>query len=153
MGITAAVDRGDLLAWWQGALAGLHAAVEVQSVEAAGPSGGLYASEIFLDEHGQATVFVPVRGPVRSVGGVESLVVPPAELAVVTHHGPLADIDVELGAYVTLHEISVNGPLREYYLRVTRHSTDASHWTTEVGWPIFRADQQPGSHHGPIARP
>lgn len=77
MGITAAVDRGDLLAWWQGALAELHAAVEAQSLEATGPSGGLYASEIFQVDHGRATLFVPVRGPVRPIGRVESLVVPP----------------------------------------------------------------------------
>lgn len=68
MGITAAVDRADLLPWWSGALAELHAAVQAQHMEATGPTGGLYASEIFQDEHGQATVFVPVHGDVRAIG-------------------------------------------------------------------------------------
>lgn len=143
IGISAAVDRGDLLPWWQGALAELHAAVEAQRLESTGPSGGLYASEIFQDDHGQATVFVPVLGSVRPIGRVASLTVPAAELAVITHHGPLADVDLtygELGAYTARHEISVAGPLREYYLRDARHTPDPTRWTTEIGCPVFRAE-------------
>ena len=46
-----------------------------------------------------------------------------------------------LGAYVAAHEISVDGPLREYYLRRRRSTprTEAE-WRTEIGWPIFRSD-------------
>lgn len=141
--ITAAVDRADLLPWWQGALAELHAAVQAQHLEATGPTGGLYASEIFQDEHGHATVFVPVQGNVRSIGRVEPFLVPAAELAVITHHGPLADVDLtygELGAYTMRHEISVTGPLREYYLHDARHTPDPAQWITEIGWPVFRAE-------------
>ncbi|WP_019927175.1 MerR family transcriptional regulator [Nocardia sp. BMG111209] len=141
--ITAAVDRADLLAWWHGALGELHATVQAQNLDPTGPTGGLYASEIFQDDHGEATVFVPVQGLVRAVGRVESFLVPAAELAVITHHGPLADVDLtygELGAYTTRHEISVAGPLREYYLLDARHTRDTTRWTTEIGWPIFRAE-------------
>ncbi|MBR7831813.1 MerR family transcriptional regulator [Actinospica durhamensis] len=141
--ITADVERGDLLPWWEGALAELHAAVRAQNLDPTGPSGGLYSSEIFQVDRGQATVFVPVQGPVRAIGRVGSLVVPGAELAVITHHGPLADVDLTygvLGAYTARHEISVAGPLREYYLRDARHSPDPAEWATEIGWPIFRAD-------------
>jgi effector-binding domain-containing protein len=58
----------------------------------------------------------------------------------VTHHGPLANIDLayaELGSYATRHEISVDGPLREYYLRDSRDTPDPAGWATEIGWPIF----------------
>nr|WP_255431356.1 GyrI-like domain-containing protein [Streptacidiphilus sp. PB12-B1b] len=128
----------------------MHAAVQAQALEPTGPSGGLYASEIFQDDRGRATVFVPVEGRVRCIGRVESLVVPGAELAVITHRGSLADIDLtygELGAYTTRHEISVAGPLQEYYLRDARHSPDPSQWATEIGWPVFRAvpDEPPGT--------
>lgn len=143
MAITADVDRTDLLAWWQGALGELHAAVEAQHLDPTGPTGGLYASEIFQDDRGEATVFVPVQGHVRRIGRVEPFLVPPAELAVITHHGPLADVDLaygQLGAYTTRHEISVAGPLREYYLLDARHTHDSARWTTEIGWPIFRAE-------------
>jgi DNA-binding transcriptional MerR regulator len=143
VGIQQLVDREDLLAWWQGALGELHATVRAQGLEAAGPSGGLYASELFQDGRGQATVFIPVEATVRSIGRVVPFVVPAAELAVLNHHGPLADIDItygELGAYATAHEISVEGPLRENYL-VDAHTTPhPEEWRTEIGWPIFRSD-------------
>lgn len=66
-------------------------------------------------------------------------------MAVVAHHGSLADVDLtdgELGAYVTRHEISVDGPLREYYLRDAHDYPDPGQWETEIGWPIFRADSR-----------
>jgi effector-binding domain-containing protein len=48
------------------------------------------------------------------------VVIPAAELAIISHHGSLADADLsyaELGSYATTREISIDGPLREYYLR------------------------------------
>ena len=62
-GITAIVSSPDVLPWWQGALGELHATVRAQSLHATGPSGGVYASELFQHERGEATVFVPVEGP------------------------------------------------------------------------------------------
>jgi effector-binding domain-containing protein len=143
VGIQETVDREDILAWWQGALGELRAAVGAQGVSPAGPSGGLYASEIFQYGRGEATVFIPATGSVRAVGRVESLLIPGAELAVVRHHGSLSDIDLtygELGAYVMKHEISVDGPLRENYLRAFLETEDPAEWETEIGWPIFRSD-------------
>ena len=143
-GIRAVVDRADVLTWWQGALGELQASVRAQRLSAAGPPGGVYESTLFTDDHGEATVFVPVSGPVRSVGRVAPVTVPPAELAVISHHGPLADADLSyaaLGSYATRHEISVDGPLREYYLRGLADTPDEAEWRTEIGWPIFRADR------------
>lgn len=77
---TTHVDRGDLLPWWEGAFAELHAAVQAQTLDATGPSGGEYASEIFQDDHGQATLFLSVANPVRAIGRVQPLQVPAAEL-------------------------------------------------------------------------
>jgi DNA-binding transcriptional MerR regulator/effector-binding domain-containing protein len=136
------VDRSDLLDWWQGALGELHATVRAQRLTATGPSGGLYASDIFQHDRGEATVFIPVDGAVRAVGRVESLVVPGAELAVLRHQGPLDDLDLaygQLGSYATRHEISVAGPLRESYLRDAWTDDDPADWEIELGWPIFRA--------------
>lgn len=68
---------------------------------------------------------------------------PAAELAIVTHNGSLADVDLtysELGSYATGHEISVDGPMREYCLRDSHSTPDPAQWETEIGWPIFRAD-------------
>jgi DNA-binding transcriptional MerR regulator len=148
IGIRDVVDRPDMLSWWQGALGELHAIVKAQRLSPAGPSGGLYASEIFTGDRGEATVFIPVDGSVRPVGRVASIVVPAAELAVVTHHGSLHDVDITygtLGSYVMRHELGVDGPVREYYLRSAQDADDPCEWQTQIGWPIFRADGTGGA--------
>jgi DNA-binding transcriptional MerR regulator len=141
--IQATVDREDMLDWWQGALGELHATAIAQRLELAGSPGGVYASEIFQHGRGQATVFLPTDASARAVGRVEPLTVPQAELAVMVHHGSLADGDLtygELGAHVMRHEISVDGPLREYYRVGFLDELDPASWETELGWPIFRSD-------------
>ena len=141
-GIAQNVGREDILPWWQGALGELHATVRAQGLRPAGPAGGLFASELFTRDRGDATVFVPVAADVRAVGRVTPRVIPAAELAVATHHGSLDDIDVtygRLGSYVTAHEIGVDGPLREYYLAGERDTRDQDQWHTEIAWPFFRA--------------
>ncbi len=146
-GIVAVVDHADIIPWWQGALGELRATVRGQGLRLAGPPGGVFASELFTREHGEATVFVPVEGPgdggVRSIGRVTPVTIPAAELAVISHLGSLSDADLSyatLGSYATRHEISVDGPLREYYLHGAGEVTDEAEWRTEIGWPIFRAD-------------
>jgi hypothetical protein len=47
-----------------------------------------------------------------------------------------------LGAHVIRHEISVEGPLREYYLAGLLDTQDPTSWETEIGWPIFRSDPE-----------
>jgi DNA-binding transcriptional MerR regulator/effector-binding domain-containing protein len=141
--IGAGVDRADTLAWWQGALGELQATVRAQGLQAAGPPGGVFDSGIFTHDRGEATVFVPVQGRVRVIGRVAPMVIPAAELAIISHHGSLADADLsyaKLGSYAATHEISIDGPLREYYLRGVGDTPDQAEWRTEIGWPIFRAD-------------
>jgi DNA-binding transcriptional MerR regulator/effector-binding domain-containing protein len=141
--IGAVVDRADALAWWQGAIGELHATVRAQGLHATGPAGGVFASELLQQDRGQATVFIPVPGSVRPIGRVTSAVIPAAELAIISHHGSLADADLsyaKLGSYATTHEISIDGPLYEYYLRGAGETTDEAEWRTEIGWPIFRSD-------------
>jgi DNA-binding transcriptional MerR regulator len=136
------VDREDLLAWWRGALGELHAILGAKGLQPAGPAGGMYASEIFQHGRGNATVFIPSEGAASAVGRVERLVVPQAELAIMLHRGSLDDGDLtygKLGAHVMRHEISVEGPLREYYLVGFLETVDPDQWETEIGWPIFRS--------------
>jgi DNA-binding transcriptional MerR regulator len=147
-GIAAVVDHADVLAWWQGALGELRATVRAQGLRPAGPPGGVFASELFTREHGQATVFIPVESGVRAIGRVTPVTVPAAELVVISHLGSLSDADLSyaaLGSYATRHEISVDGPLREYYLRGAGEAADEAEWRTEIGWPIFRADAPRGT--------
>jgi DNA-binding transcriptional MerR regulator len=141
--IEAVVEHGDLGVWWPGAIAELHATVTAQQLRIAGPTGGLYAAELFQDARGHAVVFIPVAGAVKSIGRVRPFTVPAAELAIVTHAGSHDDVDraySELGAYVATHEIGVAGPIREYYLRDPHEHPDPATRLTEIAWPVFRSN-------------
>ena len=143
LGVGEIIDRDDLPAWWQGALGELRGVVLAQGVHVTGARGGLFASELFQHGRGQATVFVPTEGEARPVGRVFPLVVPEAELAVLTHRGSHEDMDIsygQLGSYVTTHEISIDGPVRENYLVDAADVADSAQWVTEICWPVFRSD-------------
>jgi DNA-binding transcriptional MerR regulator len=138
--ITSIVDVGELAAWYQGALGEIAATLSAQGLIASGPSGGIYAKELFTEECGQATLFVPTAGEVRPVGRVEPISVSGAELAVIIHRGSHNDLDRSYGAlatYVTEHAVAVDGLIREYYVVGPPETDDQSAWRTEVGWPIF----------------
>jgi effector-binding domain-containing protein len=138
--ITGVVDVSDLLPWNSGALGELYATLAAQGIAPSGPAGGSYANDVFSDERGEVTIFVPAAAEVRPLGRVVPLVVPAAELAVIRHAGSHDDVDRAYGtlaAYVTEHALAVDGPIREYYL-VGRHDTPhGDEWRTEIGWPVF----------------
>jgi DNA-binding transcriptional MerR regulator len=139
--ITGTVSAEESAAWLRGALGELHATLAAGNVPAGGPAGGIYADEVFTRHRGQVTIFVPCAGPVCAMGRVTSLVIPAAELAVIEHRGPPADVDRAYGtlaAYVARHALPVDGPIREYYLVGQGDTPDTSRWRTEIGWPIFR---------------
>jgi len=80
----------------------------------------------------------------RAVGRVEPFLVPPAELAVVRHRGPHDDVDLAyraLGEYALAHEISLDEPLREYYVELSWDTAGSTQWLTDLCWPVFRADR------------
>lgn len=139
--ITDVVDAEDSVSWLQGALGELRATLAAQDVPADGPSGGIFADDLFTHHRGPATVFIPCTGPIRPVGRVTALVVPAVELAVITHSGPPADVDrayAALATYVARHALAVDGPIREYYLVGQHDTADTTQWRTEIGWPVFQ---------------
>jgi DNA-binding transcriptional MerR regulator len=138
--ITAVVDVQDAGPWYQGALAELFATLAAQHLSPSGTAGAIWSNEIFTDERGGATIFVPCTADVRPVGRVVPLLIPGVELAVTVHAGPHVGIDRAygaLGSYVAGHAIGVDGPIREYYLVGAHESADDRDWRTEIGWPIF----------------
>jgi len=138
--ITDIVDRAEALTWYQGAMGELTATLRAQDINPTGPAGGVFDTELFTDERGRATIFLPCHPSPRPVGRVSITVIPPAELATIVHPGPHTDIDRTYGAlasYVTRHALAVDGPIREYYLVGPSETRDESLWRTEVGWPIF----------------
>lgn len=135
------VDAEESVAWLQGALGELRATLAARNAPGGGPAGGIYSDEVFTRHRGQVTIFVPCAEPPQPTGRVTSALIPAAELAVIEHRGPPADVDRAYGilaAYVTRHALAVAGPIREYYL-VGQHDTpDTAQWRTEIGWPIFQ---------------
>ena len=148
--ITDIVDKADALAWYRGAIGELAAALSAQHIRPAGPAGGVFETELFTEDRGRATVFLPCDTVPQPIGRVGATVIPPAELATIVHSGPHTDIDRThgaLAAYVTQHALAVDGPIREYYLVGPSETRDDSSWRTEVGWPIFqtRHTRRPGN--------
>ena len=138
--ITSVVDATDLLPWYQGALGELHATLAAEGVATSGPAGGVFATEVFADERGEATIFVPAAAAIRQLGRVGPLVIPAAELAVIRHAGSHADVDLSYGtlaAYVAEHALAVDGPIREYYVVGWHDTPYEDAWRTEIAWPIF----------------
>jgi DNA-binding transcriptional MerR regulator len=139
--ITDVLDARDIGPWFAGALGELRATLEAQRLVAAGPPGGLYATGLFTDDLGEATLFLPSERDVRPTGRVREIVVPAAELATTTHAGSHDDVDRAYGAlatYVAEHAIGIGGPIRETYLVGRLDTADPSLWRTRIGWPIFR---------------
>ena len=138
--ITEIVDVTDAMTWYQGALGELYATLSAQGIEPLATAGGIFSNELFTDDRGTATVFVPCGTSVQRMGRVAALVVPAVELATTVHVGPHNGIDREYGAlasYVTEHALAVAGPIREYYLVDRNDTANPAAWRTEVGWPIF----------------
>jgi DNA-binding transcriptional MerR regulator len=144
--ITSTVGIADLEVWYQGAIGEIQGTLSAQGVVVSGPPGGIYANELFADERGDATLFLPVTGEFRPVGRVRPMSVPAAELAVITHSGSHDDLDRSYGAlatYVSEHALAVDGLIRECYLIGPHDTDDESAWRTEIGWPIFETRPQP----------
>ena len=144
--ISDVVDQADLASWFQGAFGELYATLDAQNLTAGGPGGGIFATDLFARDQGQATLFVPCRAPVRPVGRVTPLTVPAVELATIVHHGPHTGIDRAYGSlasYVTQHALGVDGPIREYYLTGRHAVADEAQWRTEIGWPVFHTGPGP----------
>ncbi len=138
--ISSVVTAGELLPWFRGALGELYATLEASGVAPAGPAGGSFATELFAQEKGEATVFVPTRAEVPLIGRVAAQTIPAGEFAVIVHSGPHDDVDRSygaLGAYVAGHALSVDGPVREYYLTGRHDTADEQAWRTEICWPVF----------------
>jgi DNA-binding transcriptional MerR regulator len=139
--ISETIHIEDAGAWYRGAIGELYATLAAQKVLDAGPAGGIYSDDLFADERGQATVFIPCVGELRPLGRVEFTVIPAVELATITHAGSHDEVDRSYGAlaaYVARHALAVDGPIREYYLVGSHDTRDDLAWRTEIGWPIFR---------------
>jgi len=131
--------------WWMAAFEELQGAVAVTNVTRAGPNGALYPSELFEEELGEVTAFVPVAAPPEKHGSelpgrVRATEIPGAEYALSVHEGAFANLDQTygaLGTYVAEREIGLRGTIRENYLVTFGQTDEQSDHRTEVCWPVF----------------
>jgi DNA-binding transcriptional MerR regulator len=139
--IVKTVTVSELEPWWSDAFAEIYDTLRAAGVRPAGPSGGLYPTALFTDEVGEIVVFVPVADTFEPSGRVRIIDLPPVELAVAVHQGPLRDADRTygpLGMHVMERALGVEGPIREHYLVTSDDTPDEAQLRTEICWPIFR---------------
>jgi DNA-binding transcriptional MerR regulator len=130
----------DALAWFLGAMAELRATVKAQKLTQTGIPGGIFANSLFSQGRGEAILFIPCNGTVRSTTRVSGCLIPPTEIAALVHEGSFSNVDMTHGAlatYVARHALPLQGPIREYYLCGPHDTADETAWRTEIGWPIF----------------
>lgn len=135
--IRSTITLTDLGTWFTAAQSELDRALATTSFAPAGPLGGLWSTELILDEEGDVALFRPVEPGESLVGGgrVTYEVLPEVLLAVATHSGPDATIGrvyADLGRHVAKHETGATGPVRETYLA----GVPGGAGITEIGWPI-----------------
>jgi DNA-binding transcriptional MerR regulator len=134
----------DLEHWWVAAFEELGGAFPDSGAVRSGPNGALYPSELFEDELGEVTAFIPVAdtatiGP-ELPGRLFATEIAGGEYGLTVHEGSLANLDQTygaLGTYVSQREIGLRGTIRENYLVTFDHTADESAHRTEVCWPIF----------------
>jgi DNA-binding transcriptional MerR regulator len=144
--ITDTVGKAEVIAWYRGAMGEVAATLSAQGISPAGPLGGIFDTELFTEDRGRVTIFLPSDPLPQPVGRVGTTVIPPAELATIVHLGSSTEVDRTYGAlaaYVAQHELAADGPIREYYLVGPSDTPDESLWRTEVGWPIFQTRPRP----------
>jgi DNA-binding transcriptional MerR regulator len=140
------VAFGDLEEWWVAAFSELQGALGATDATRTGPNGALYPNELFEEEIGEVTAFIPIAAAADSgpsaarPGRVHLVEIPGAEYALTVHEGAFADLDQTygaLGTYVAEREIGLRGTIRENYLVTFEHTDDQSAHRTEVCWPVF----------------
>ncbi|WP_241992402.1 MerR family transcriptional regulator [Cryobacterium lactosi] len=84
------IDLADLGDWCTGATRDLEQVLRTTAIVATGARGGLWSTELFVDERGPAALFVPVASLDDSgapLGRARLELLPPVDLAVATHRG------------------------------------------------------------------
>ncbi|MBQ0850681.1 MerR family transcriptional regulator [Streptomyces sp. BH-SS-21] len=134
--LTNMIALGDYHTWYADALQEIRAALAGVDQAPLGPLGGLTTRELFTEDTGRATLFVPTDLSVPSGTRLVESHLPPARYAIAVHDGDRASSDLTcgaLGSYVTERHIGVSGPVREHYMSMDGSSPS----TTEICWPVM----------------
>jgi DNA-binding transcriptional MerR regulator/effector-binding domain-containing protein len=144
LAVSETVSAADIEGWWVDAFGELYRVAGLTAAGPAGPAGTLYSGDLFEEERGEVTAFVPVAQPVAASGRTRLVEIPAVELVLAVHEGSFTDLDRTygaLGTYVAERELGIEAPIREYYLVSPFDTDDESRYRTEVGWPVFQTGQ------------
>jgi DNA-binding transcriptional MerR regulator len=128
-------------AWFSGAKSELRRMVAAHGLTQSGPVGGLWDNALFLEEAGEAALFLPVTsiaGLPERAGRVSVETLPAVELAVATHRGTddtIGEVYAGLGRYVAGRQLGSDGPMWESYVQEPSGPDGVE--ITEIGWPIL----------------
>jgi DNA-binding transcriptional MerR regulator len=111
----------DLGRWFRRSVATLRDVAPRSQPSSIGPIGGLWSTELFAEEHGEATLFLPTgtgldERIIADAVGLSILDLPAVELAVAVHDGPdetVPRVYAALGEHVARHELGTDAPVRE----------------------------------------
>ncbi|MGA5261934.1 GyrI-like domain-containing protein [Streptomyces griseoincarnatus] len=105
------------------------------------PSGrrGCQTHELFTEDHGHATVYLPAETPLppAAPATVRELDLPARTAAVATHTGPHDDLDLTYGAvgsFAARHGLRAQNIVEEVYLVGPRDTGQPERWRTLVAW-------------------
>ncbi|MFS8201664.1 MerR family transcriptional regulator [Streptomyces sp. CWNU-52B] len=140
--VSAMIKLDDYYTWYEDslqelrtALADVDRASSQGSQGSQGSLGGLVTRELFTDEVGRATLFVPMDLPAPAGTRLVETSLPATRYAVAVHTGDRESADRTcgaLGSYVMERDIGVIGPVREHYL--TMEGSNPTR--TEICWPV-----------------
>jgi DNA-binding transcriptional MerR regulator/effector-binding domain-containing protein len=131
------VTLAGVIDWWLAASRELADTLRAAGIPAVGPLSALYAHELFVDERGEVTLWLPVDSAVATAGRVTMREFPAGLFAVAVHDGPDEHLDqtyAALGGWVAERGSSTGGPVRERYLGGVLG--DPGPLITEIGWPV-----------------
>lgn len=133
--VSSMIALGDYDNWYSDALQEIRTALAQVEQAPLGPLGGLITRELFIEEVGGATLFVPMDLQVPVGTRLVEVSLPATRYAVAVHTGDRDSADRTCGAvgrHVMDRRIGVPGPVREHYLEMTGSSPSS----TEICWPI-----------------
>lgn len=133
---SAMISLSDYDRWYSHAFEEIRLALAGVQQAPLGPLGALTTSELFTEDEGLVTLFVPMNLPAPADTTLVDIQLPATRYAVAVHLGDRANADRTcgaLGSYVMDRQIGASGPVRENF--VSLEGTSPSR--TEICWPVL----------------
>ena len=140
LAIDADIAHAHVERWCGAAFDELANVARALGVEPSAPGGGVFSAELFTEDAGPVTAYLPVESkPAPPPGRVHATTIVGGDALVAVHAGPFADLDrtyAALGTAANELGVAADGAIREIYLVGPDQTADPLRFRTEVCWPI-----------------